>query len=89
MTLSLLPALVTIYQERISIQQEQTALLILDEVITDWIYVDKWPLVSQVSELNTTFFISYEINEPHLLTACIRWKGANNRQYENCGSGKK
>ncbi|OIJ11305.1 hypothetical protein BKP37_15965 [Anaerobacillus alkalilacustris] len=89
MTIIILPTLATVYQERSSIQQEQRAIIILEKVITEWIYEGKIVHEMQITEMNTIFTISSEATGKKELTACISWNAANNRSYERCESGKK
>ncbi len=86
----LLPALVVLYDERTSIQQEKTALLLLDEVITDWIYEKNSGLKDEIKRDFTTYKFSFSTsNNGQKLTVCINWLGTNGRNYERCESGKR
>lgn len=87
-TASLLPSLAIVYEERLAIQQEQTALHLLDMVISNWVHSDHLP-ISQKEIKQTAYTISFSINESEQLKACIHWIGKNGREYERCEYGKK
>lgn len=87
-TLILLPALIKIYDERDALQDEQTALYLLDQVISNWIYEEGDEFEISVQEENKTFIFDNSI-DGDLFTVCISWLGANGRNYERCESAKR
>lgn len=89
-TTIVLPILLIVYNERIAIQQEKNALYYLDKAITSWIYEDKSFLETNITDLETTYKLTFTFNNDHQeLRACIAWNAANDRHYERCESAKR
>lgn len=89
-SLILIPTLVLLYNERMSIFQERKAIHLLDKTITSWVYDESDLIHTEVNDLGTTYKIVLSVDEASQhLKACITWKAANDRQYERCESGKK
>ncbi len=89
-TIILLPALVVLYDERTSIQQEEIALFLLKEVITDWVYERNDVFQEEIKVESTMYNLSFNTsNDDQKLTVCVHWIGANDRIYERCESGKR
>lgn len=88
-TAVLLPTLVTVYKERVSIRQEERAILQLERTITSWIYEDEFSHEKKYQHENTIYTLSFMEIGTKELKACINWVAANERKYENCASGKR
>lgn len=88
-TVFLLPTIATVYKERVSIRQEERALLHLDRAITSWIYEDQFKDGQKVEHENTTYTLAFMTTSNQELKACISWVAQNERQYERCANGKR
>lgn len=87
--MTLLPIITTVYEERASIREEQQALFLLDQAITDWIYHENYFQEKEVKEGEVIYTLSLLKKDESYLKGCIRWKATNQRNYERCESGKK
>lgn len=85
----LLPTLGTVYKERLSIRQEEGALLHLEKAITSWIYEVNIIDDTKLESNNTSYTLTFMTTGNQELKACISWAAANKRSYERCASGKR
>lgn len=85
----IVPTIATVYKERVSIRQEERALLYLERTITSWIYQDEFNDEQKVEQENTTYTLAFMPTDNQELKVCISWVAQNERQYKRCAGGKR
>lgn len=88
LSLSVFPAFIKVYDERITIRQESFANEMINETLQRWLYENQLP--NGVFEKGETM---YHWSVLHVterkLKACLSWSSKNGRDYEKCGYAKK
>lgn len=89
MTAAILPYMLAVYEERLTIQEEKEAYLYVSKIIQEWLYEDRsLPEEATVQLKNTTYELRTEI-DGRMLKVCLHWVGRNERDYTVCNYGKK
>ncbi|WP_096201238.1 type II secretion system protein [Bacillus sp. FJAT-45350] len=84
-----IPILTKVYQERLTIQEEQLALEQIKIKLHEWLYNDLLSSETELENHHNTVFHFTNILRENELTVCIKWEGRNHRFYERCESAKK
>jgi len=88
-TTTFFPILTMVYDERITIREQQASLGILSDSIHGWLYEnDEPPLYESVKHNGTTYQL-HHVPLKEVTSFCISWDGKNNRSYERCEQAKK
>lgn len=88
-TSALLPPLIIVNNERMTMREEQKALFILEQKLSNWVYEDI-PIISEETMINDTLYLLAVTQlADHHIRLCIHWNGANDRLYERCEEAKK
>jgi prepilin-type N-terminal cleavage/methylation domain-containing protein len=88
---AIVPFIVRIYEERITIEEERLALEILHNEIEMWLleYTHEPPEDDDISKHSTVFHMSTQSEtSSEEVKFCISWNGSNERRYEKCGYAK-
>ncbi|MBU9724193.1 MULTISPECIES: prepilin-type N-terminal cleavage/methylation domain-containing protein [Bacillaceae] len=82
---TLLPAIITVQQERFSVRQERYAEELINQIVYDF---QKEKGVEIVNYQNTTYIIHRYVAGDNR-KYCVNWEGKNGREYERCLLGKR
>jgi hypothetical protein len=78
------PQLISIYQERATIQEEDFAIEVCNNLIQEWIVTKAEPNFNKLNGHNgTSYTVKWSQNET--MEICIDWMGANGRPKSICG----
>lgn len=89
LTATILPAFVTIYNERMTIKQERQAHYYISNVLQEWLYDDKQLPHHEIVTIDDTNYVLQTENDGDEIKVCLKWDGRNERSYSVCNYGKK
>lgn len=89
-TLTIVPAINQVYEERMAVQQEKQALLLLENAVTNWAYETSFHFDEEIVEFQTKYSMSYQYDSVvQEFLVCVDWIGRNHRSYVRCATAKR
>ncbi|MDE5412286.1 type II secretion system protein [Alkalihalobacterium chitinilyticum] len=88
LSLSVFPAFIKVYNERITIRQENVANESINETLQRWLFENQLP--DGVFEKDDILF-QWSVTQvtERDIKVCLSWSSKNGRDYEKCGYAKK
>lgn len=88
-TFTIVPLLVQVYKERVSIQESQKATFILTDLVQQWLHENITPHDNVILQDYPTITVDSSWVETNQLKVCLHWTSKNERNYSRCKYGKK
>lgn len=82
------PLFTTVLQERQTVKQQLFAYEIIQNTLEEYRTTNEEPIEeSSISKDGTDYLLTVRQKTEDMIEICIKWKGKNGRNYEECGTG--